>query len=373
MKSRKIPILLMIATCAFGLASGASSDGKELLGNIKANQKIVVQEVDPAFTSWTNGNQVAFKANTTNFYIGGKSLQDLFEAEADPVFDVFKNSSDNISIGHKSSGSITNSVAIGMPAVNAPSGYTYYPYSAGTGVTYFWRLDWLGPTYADRESVALGDAAQARFPVSVAIGDQAIVGAMHTDTEPQHPVMFDKREIITTISNETTTVTTNITHNFATNYYWGSRYERLPSPEWRKLSTATNETSGVTTITEYWEEREAGGLYDISYLSSEEWDYYNRTVDGGQGTVNITKGYYGVAVGSRAYVFGYHGVALGHYAHVSRPWAMAIGSEAHVYSEGAQGIGHDVDIATNAPYSLAVGAYGTITPGMTNAIVVGVP
>ena len=52
---------------------------------------------------------------------------------------------------------------------------------------------------------------------------------------------------------------------------------------------------------------------------------------------------------------------------------MAIGSEAHVYSEGAQGIGHDVDIATNAPYSLTVGAYGTVTPGMTNAIVVGVP
>lgn len=42
MKTKKISILLMIATCAFGLASGASSDGKESLGNIKANQKVVV-------------------------------------------------------------------------------------------------------------------------------------------------------------------------------------------------------------------------------------------------------------------------------------------------------------------------------------------
>ena len=72
-------------------------------------------------------------------------------------------------------------------------------------------------------------------------------------------------------------------------------------------------------------------------------------------------------------MFGYHGVALGHYAHVSRPWAMALGSEAHVYSEGAQGVGFDVDIATNAPYSLAIGYAGTIQSGMTNAIVIGVP
>jgi len=114
-------------------------------------------------------------------------------------------------------------------------------------------------------------------------------------------------------------------------------------------------------------------LRDISYLDSDEWAYYNRNIYGGQGDVPLIDAYYGVAIGSRSYVFGYHGVALGHYSHVSRPWGMAIGSEAHVYSEGAQGIGFDVDIATNAPYSLAVGAYGTVTPGMTNAIVVGVP
>ena len=76
-------------------------------------------------------------------------------------------------------------------------------------------------------------------------------------------------------------------------------------------------------------------MRDISYLTPEEYAYYNRGFSGGQGTVPLNEAYYGVAIGSRSYVFGYHGVALGHYSHVSRPWGMAIGSEAHVYSEGA--------------------------------------
>ena len=114
-------------------------------------------------------------------------------------------------------------------------------------------------------------------------------------------------------------------------------------------------------------------MRDISYLDSDEWAYYNKIISGGQGDVPLTEAYYGVAIGSRSYVFGYHGVALGHYSHVSRPWGMAIGSEAHVYSEGAQGIGYDVDIATNSPYTLAIGHSATVASGITNAIVIGVP
>ena len=62
---------------------------------------------------------------------------------------------------------------------------------------------------------------------------------------------------------------------------------------------------------------------------------YNRIISGGQGDVPLFDAYYGVAVGSRAYVFGYHSVAYGHYAHASRPFASAFGSESHVYSEGS--------------------------------------
>lgn len=80
---------------------------------------------------------------------------------------------------------------------------------------------------------------------------------------------------------------------------------------------------------------------------------------------------YGVAVGYRAYVFGYHGVAYGHYTHVSRPWGVALGSESHVYSEGSMGVGYDTDIATNSPYSMAIGLNATVPSGMTNAIVIG--
>lgn len=203
--------------------------------------------------------------------------------------------------------------------------------------------------------------------MAVAIGDQAIVGALHTDYSNYYPVVLKKMTVTKEVSGDTTTYTTNIYANAITNWYDAGQYERLPEADtgWTRIE------SGETV--DVYEQKTSGALRDISYLTPDEWNYYNRGFYGGQGTVPLYQAYYGVAIGSRAYVFGYHGVALGHYAHVSRPWAMAIGSEAHVYSEGAQGIGYDVDIATNAPYSLAVGAYGTITPGMTNAIVIGVP
>lgn len=203
--------------------------------------------------------------------------------------------------------------------------------------------------------------------MAVAIGDQAIVGALHTDYSNYYPVVLKKMTVTKEVSGDTTSYTTNIYVNAITNWYDAGQYERLPEVDagWTKIE------SGETV--DVYEQKTSGALRDISYLTPDEWNYYNRGFYGGQGTVPLYQAYYGVAIGSRAYVFGYHGVALGHYAHVSRPWAMAIGSEAHVYSEGAQGIGYDVDIATNAPYSLAVGYAGTIKSSMTNAIVIGVP
>ena len=312
--------------------------GKQLMGKVKNNEYVVTQEVDKAFTDWLTSRS-------------------------------------NLEIGGDTTSSRQKGIAIGIPAIlnRGKNGITLL--YAQDGTRSYWRNDYIGDVFADRESVALGDSAFAGNPVSVAIGDQAIVGNLHTDSDQIFGVPFDRMEVTTTISNDVTTVTTNIIRNAYTNYYELAKYERLPSPgAWKKTVSGTPIVEGGTTnTTDVYEQKESGTLYDISYVTPEDWSMYNRIISGGQGDVPLTNAYYGVAVGSRAYVFGYHGVALGHYAHVSRPWGMAIGSEAHVYSEGAQGIGYDVDIATNAPYSLAVGAFGTVTPEMTNAIVVGVP
>ena len=130
---------------------------------------------------------------------------------------------------------------------------------------------------------------------------------------------------------------------------------------------------GTTNITDVYEQKESGTLQDISYVTPEDWEMYNRIISGGQGDVDLFNAYYGVAVGSRSYVFGYHSVAYGHYAHASRPFSIAIGSESHVYSEGSHGFGYDTDIHNTSPYSLAIGANASISAGMTNAIVIGVP
>ena len=345
---------------------------------IKNNQFVVTSEDDPVFNSWTNGTSVSFTANTNNFFIGGKSVAQLLKekSEADPVFDRFKSSENNISVGSGTSASSAKGVAIGIPALNSYQEGDFTYATSGTGTNYYWRQDYMGNVKAARESVAIGDSAQARHPVAVAIGDQAIVGSLHTDYPNDYGVIVDKMVVTKKVVGETTTFTTNIFENAITNWYNGGQYERLPERDsgWTQIGgPVTTEEVGSTNTVYTYQTKTSGSLRDISYLDSDEWAYYNRNIYGGQGNVPLTEAYYGVAIGSRAYVFGYHGVALGHYAHVSRPWGMAIGSEAHVYSEGAQGIGYDVDIATNAPYSLAVGAFGTVTPGMTNAIVIGVP
>ena len=114
---------------AFGalLALGAALhsigayDGRAQLGQINTKQLVVTQEVDGVFKAWTNGNQVAFKADTNNFYIGGKSVAQLLKekSEADPVFDRFQNSANSISVGSGTSASYSKGVAIGVPALNS--------------------------------------------------------------------------------------------------------------------------------------------------------------------------------------------------------------------------------------------------------------
>ena len=210
---------------------------------IKNNQFVVTSEDDPVFNSWTNGTKVSFTANTNNFYIGGKSMAELLEKsnEADPVFDRFKSSENSISVGSGTSASSAKGVAIGVPALNSyqPGDFTYA--TAGNGTNYYWRQDYMGTVFANRESVAIGDSAQARHPVSVAIGDQAIVGKLHTDSSNYYPVVLNMMVVTArtpVVENPVTTYTTNILYGAITNWYDAGQYERLPEPTtgWVKIN-----------------------------------------------------------------------------------------------------------------------------------------
>lgn len=212
--------------------------------------------------------------------------------------------------------------------------------------------------------------------MAVAIGDQAIVGSLHTDYGRTFPVTLDKMEVLTIYSNGSVTATTNKYANAFTNFYDIGQYERMPYAvrgSWTRISSETTQDGATTNVLEVYRQNEGGGLKDISYVPPEEWDFYNRLIYGGQGTNHLSDAFYGVAVGSRAYVFGYHSVAYGHYAHASRPFSVAIGSESHVYSEGSQAFGYHTIIPAGSPYSLAIGMNSTVDAGLTNAIVIGVP
>lgn len=111
--------------------------------------------------------------------------------------------------------------------------------------------------------------------MAVAIGDQAIVGALHTDYSNYYPVVLKKMTVTKEVSGDTTTYTTNIYVNAITNWYDAGQYERLPEADtgWTKIE------SGDTV--DVYEQKTSGALRDISYLTPDEWNYYNRGFYGG--------------------------------------------------------------------------------------------
>ena len=100
---------------------------------------------------------------------------------------------------------------------------------------------------------------------------------------------------------------------------------------------------------------------------------YDIYFEPGQPNTHYASATYGVALGYRALAGAYHTLALGHYARAYRPHVMAIGPSTHIKSEGAVGLAYGSTIETNSPFSLAIGSRVKIDPGMTNAIVIGVP
>lgn len=387
---------IAIVAALFAVFAMETQGATNRLGKIKSTDSVVVSEDDPWFFQWTGKDNFVWPFATTQtshgpgtftinpvnglggFWIGTNTLAELLqpkiEDEIDPDFNSFLDSSYNLKVGNDTYAG-QKAVAIGIPWNTRSDESDFYVSIAGDGIAYYWRTDYMGAVQAERESVAIGDSAQARQPVSVAIGDQAIVGTLHTGDVRLQGLTFDRKLVTTTFSNDVTIVTTNTFKNAVTNYYEIGKYERLPAAgDWEKVSTGEPVVAnGTTNITEIYEQKEVGGLYDISYVPPEEWDFYSRLIYGGQGHNYLNNALYGVAVGSRAYVFGYHSVAYGHYAHASRPFSVAIGSESHVYSEGSQAFGYDTDIPNTSPYSLAIGCNASINAGMTNAIVIGVP
>ena len=203
---------------------------------------------------------------------------------------IIKNSKSSISVGFGTTASTLNGIAIGIPALSSYQEGDFTYAMSGTGTNYYWRQDYLGNVRAARESVAIGDAAQARYPVAVAIGDQAIVGALHTDYEDDYGVVIDKMVVTKRVVGETTTFTTNIFENAITNWYNGGQYERLPERDsgWTQIGSPVTTTEDGSTNTVYtYQTKISGALRDISYLTPDEWDYYNRGIYGGQGTVPL--------------------------------------------------------------------------------------
>ena len=77
---------LAIGTSLFSMGAG---NGKAPLGQINSHQMVVTQEVDAAFTSWTNSYTVRFpKSSVWSFYIGTNKLSELMPkiSESDPKF-----------------------------------------------------------------------------------------------------------------------------------------------------------------------------------------------------------------------------------------------------------------------------------------------
>ena len=79
--------ILALGTVLHSIGAG---NGKAPLGQINTHQMVVTQEVDAAFTTWTNSATVKFpKSSADKFYIGNKTLNQLLPTiptETDPKF-----------------------------------------------------------------------------------------------------------------------------------------------------------------------------------------------------------------------------------------------------------------------------------------------
>lgn len=244
--------------------------------------------------------------------------------------------------------------------------YNFFPsYTTETGyLRGSYSLDYSGPSVANDRSVAIGTAAQARDTVTIALGVGALANGLHGPSDQSNWVEFSVPRIGVVLQDGQ--YVTNELPN-ATVMLDPYMYERWPDVDYSKWNLV--QTIGGTNIYE----RPYSGLIDPRYCSAEEFQMYNKWMSSGQGPIKYSAATYGVAIGYRSLVSGYHTLALGHYARAYRPHCVAIGPSSHIKAEGSIGLGYYNIVETNSPFSLAIGSNVNIQPGITNAIVIGVP
>ncbi len=332
----------------------------------------------------TNKHEVHFGVPNAldDFYINqtnlGSWIRGLLPKEGDPVYKrEFGQATRGMKAGY---GSIVdtswmwNSMALGSPAgtndyiTDTPNKY----YLTGG-----YSVDMCGPTVAKKDSVAIGSGAQARAQVSVAVGIRAMTDGLH-GTNGIYSSFRTTNLVVITITDQTNAVVSVETNRLddTVRTFDHGMYESVPYGR-EGYNTESNVTTTLdngykekkTFLTQKW----AAGQIDPRYATDEEMYMYDLMFDPGQTNVNYKDAIYAVALGYRAMGAAYHTLALGHYARAYRPHCIAAGPSTHVKSEGSVAFSYSTVIETNSPFSLAIGSKIKIDPGMTNAIVIGVP
>ena len=332
---------MLLACLVFGgVAYGDGVDGKAKLRYIGANQYVVTNEVDGVFNAW-------------------------------------KNTQSPLAIGYNTQLTRYGSLAIGFPGNYTNFNAQIYNQNLVTAHNESYSQDYDGPAVAGNYATALGQGAQARDQVSVAIGNRAMASGIHTastDESAYFNIDLLYRQIVTT--KQGSTVVSVVTNQQV-------KPIRMDSAEWEtkpygsgslvQVNTITGVLpNGLTVTTNFYEET-VKGLKDYRYADPEEYKMYDIYFEPGQPNTHFAAATYGVAVGYRALAGAYHTLALGHYARAARPHAVAIGPSSHIRSEGSIGLGYYNNISPNSPFSLAIGSRISIPQGYTNAIVIGVP
>lgn len=83
-KTMKFASILVASIALLGIAAFGENEGKAQFGDIPTDHYVVTQEVDSVFTSWTNGQDIAFNNSSPDkFKIGDQTLVQILDGKLD--------------------------------------------------------------------------------------------------------------------------------------------------------------------------------------------------------------------------------------------------------------------------------------------------
>ena len=83
-KTMKFASILVASIALLGIAAFGENEGKAQFGDIPTDHYVVTQEVDSVFTSWTNGQDIAFNNSSPDkFKIGDQTLGQILDGKID--------------------------------------------------------------------------------------------------------------------------------------------------------------------------------------------------------------------------------------------------------------------------------------------------